>query len=251
MFQITVSPDCSQATAISITSDALSVRYPRVLQYHGGSVLVYLSNTRGGEHSKCARLHKRRLPLNLASQEDNDVLVDIVYQAETPETFPGLYTDCPASQFTLKVGNGEEKKTYLVLSSIWRCRQTILTVDLETGAVIDQGTGEMDSYTFLGSDNRTRLLAVRSSLITPPELVLGILEASEQPRIKWKVIKTWAYDFEVGKHCEYTPNFAPMSCRCSLFCCDSHWSYHTILHHCTPSRLEEHRSTCRQCVPTQ
>lgn len=212
-------------------------------------MLVYISNRRGHEHAGCSILHKRNLPLLDGHTELPDILVDTVREPDTPGGFPGLYPLATSTSRLLRSELNSTTSLYLAINVTWGCRKTIVTVNLRNGSVIDQCTGEMDSYVLLGSDGYQRLLATRSSMIVPPELVLGVLQPGAQPRIVWSTIKAWPYEFIDGKHCKgptASDYFAlVLADRVPSLECE-----HTIFNHRSAAWLEARRSDDSDCVPS-
>lgn len=195
----------SQATMIS--SSKRSARYPRIATQDNKSSLVYISNRRGYEHGSCASLHKRALPINKTGQDENDTLVNVVGVPSPVDSFPGLYPSAiPAvcGQGSSDASTSTSSKTpFILVESAWASRTTIVAVNLEDGSVHDQGSDDISSFKLLSSNSAARILAVRSSTITPPELLLGTLTASPEPRTKWTILKKAKYEF-THKHCEST-----------------------------------------------
>lgn len=205
IYQISISAsgETSKATAKRISSSERSARYARVIRSADCHSLVYVSNRRGYEHNSCATLHKRRLPLEPNQLETDDVLVKEVRAPNQPGEFPGLFPNNPPSQCLLAASSSKSVvgKTYLVLATTWASRTTIILVDLEDGSVHGIGSDEITSYKLMSTDNMSRVIAVRSSTVSPPELVLGTLSVLSEPRISWTTIKSWQYRFQGEKHC--------------------------------------------------
>lgn len=206
IYQITVSvsDQASKPNVKRISSLERSARVPRVIQLPHESSLVYISNRRGYEHASCSTLHKLILPIEPNQLEIDDILVEEVRAPNQPGAFPGLFPDDTPSQSLLVSSNfkkGDNGKSYLVIQTAWTSRATIVLVDLEDGAVHDVGSNEITSYKLLSTDKASKIIAVRSSTVSPPELVLGTVFWSPVPVVKWTVMKSWSHRFQEGKHC--------------------------------------------------
>lgn len=214
IYQINIKTDSEDqdAKVARISSPSISARYARVIRSAQGAQLVYVSNRRGFEHNSCASLHKRTLPVDPSQIETDDTLVEIVKAPSQRGSFPGLYPNDPPSQCTLTSPNSKDSqgKSFLVLATAWASRTTIILVGLEDGSVYDAGSDDITSYKLLATDNKSRVVAIRSSPVSPPELVLGSLSTSPTPTISWKVVKQWSYRFQHGKHC-MSPHFCVMA----------------------------------------
>lgn len=188
-----------------ISSLDRSARYARVIQSADGQKLVYVSNRRGFEHNSCAVLHKRTLPISPHQLAEDDILVDIVGAPSYRGGFPGLYPEEPPSQCILTTPDSSSRRarSFIVLATAWASRTTIILVDPESGSVHDVGSDDITSYKLLSTDNATRVIAIRTSTIYPPELVLGTMDTTSEPTLSWKVVKRWPYRFQQGKHCLY------------------------------------------------
>ncbi|KAJ7623679.1 Alpha/Beta hydrolase protein [Roridomyces roridus] len=156
---------------IPLTPEDRSVRSPRV----GHGFLAFISNKQAGPHGSCAQLHVRRLPLDL-SVSFEDVLVPTVVHVSDSE-FPGVYLDqLPAEPFLIK-----DNVPHLALSSEWRSRTVPLLVSLETKTVTNLAPcptaglvqpEALMSYTVFRANSVSCILATRSSLSRPSELVM-------------------------------------------------------------------------------
>lgn len=190
-----------------ISSSKRSARYPRIATQDNKCSLVYISNRRGYEHGSCASLHKRALPIKITGQDENDTLVNVVGAPSPVDSFPGLYPSAiPAvcGQGSSDASTSPSSKTpFILVESAWASRTTILAVNLEDGSVRDQGSDDISSFKLLSTNDEGQILAVRSSTIAPPELLLGDLTASPQPHTKWTILKKAKYEF-THRHCKST-----------------------------------------------
>ncbi|KAI0077008.1 alpha beta-hydrolase [Panus rudis PR-1116 ss-1] len=165
-----------------------SPRSPRVHLVNGKpSRLVWLANPVGGPHASCATLHVHDLTSDSSSWQSN-VLVDTVVDPE-PTAFPGIYTTSLPSDPFLQLGS----ETFVVLTSSWHSRTTILLVSLKDGSVKDlapDSTSDhyMYSWATLGADGKNQVIGVRSSPNSPQELLLG--KVFEDRTIEWKDLAT-------------------------------------------------------------
>ncbi|EKM52425.1 uncharacterized protein PHACADRAFT_211679 [Phanerochaete carnosa HHB-10118-sp] len=166
---------------LKLTSTGLACRSPRILRYGGQTKLVFASNSAGGPHDTCSKVDI----LDLDKLEPR-TLVETVHDPK-PDAFPGLYTaSFPACPFL----QSPSKESFLVVSSVWRSRTTVLLISLANGNVIDltPATEEQWSWTVLCTDGKSRVVCARSALTRPPELVLGEVDANAQA--SWKVLYT-------------------------------------------------------------
>ncbi|KAF9920130.1 hypothetical protein FBU30_010071 [Linnemannia zychae] len=104
-----------------LTPDLRSARSPRLSA--DGSTLVFLSNHVNGPHASCAMLAK----IDIASGKTSTV-VDIVRKPDTTSGFPGLYID----QLPRKTWVSDNK---IIVTSSLRSRKTVLSIDIQSGAV--------------------------------------------------------------------------------------------------------------------
>ena len=160
--------DVLKCNATRVTSNDSAVRSPRVHYGTDGRALhlVWLSNAVGGPHATCSTLFKRNL-----SSGETTVLVKAVWDPE-PSQFPGLYLNTlPASSFI-----NDASSSSVVLSSVWRSRSVILSIDLSDGTVTNLTPDNEDvpySWTVLSTDGNSQILATRNAPNRPPELLLG------------------------------------------------------------------------------
>ncbi|GAA5972853.1 hypothetical protein JCM11641_003973 [Rhodosporidiobolus odoratus] len=210
------------AKATPISAKDRSSRSPRVVS--GSSSLVYLSNPLGGPHASCGQLHIASLSLSLSTSssssltlvkvklKEDKILVSVVNvpDPKTPgpgspsDPFPGLYVDQLPQEPCLSGGQS------VVMTSIWRSRRVPLVVDLASGKVTSlapwpEKKDEVDaalpylyllneesdqdalaSVAVIGTDGESRVVALRSSPVSPPKVVVGKVEGG---KVEWKVVR--------------------------------------------------------------
>jgi acylaminoacyl-peptidase len=159
-----------------------TARSPRLLKENdGSSTLFWLTSGLGGGHAACSGLHS----LTLGTSEQKCVLED-VQDRTSPDQFPGLYPEgynLPSQPFLTLKGT-----KYITVSSSWGSRNPILLIDTASSAVHNT-TPEGDyHWSVLGTDGKNRILAVRSSLVKPPELLVGIV--GNERDVSWTAIDT-------------------------------------------------------------
>ncbi|KAF7344008.1 Peptidase-S9 domain-containing protein [Mycena venus] len=159
--------DDSLATALrcvstKLTPSNLSCRSPRI--YHDAAKnttkLFWLSCASGGPHA--------------------------VWEPRESDGFPGLYFDAnlPISPF-IQLG----ENAYLIFSSTWGSRGTVLSVSMADGTVRDltpDSDGKLYFWNMLATNGSTRFICARSSPTIPHELVLG--EFNPLGDVSWRVI---------------------------------------------------------------
>lgn len=113
---------------LKLTSTGLACRSPRILRHDGQTKLVFASNSVGGPHYTCSKVDVLDL-----DKSELRTLVEIVHDPK-PDAFPGLYTaSFPVYPF-LQLPT---KESFLIVSSIWRSRTTVLLIPLANGNVVD------------------------------------------------------------------------------------------------------------------
>lgn len=171
-------------TGKKLTLPGLACRSPRVFGQDGRSYILFASNAVGGPHHTCSRIELMDLD-NLKTR----ILLDTV-QDPSPTDFPGLYTSSlPAYPFLQpSASTSENLERFLIVSSQWRCRATVLLISLTTGNVseLTPDTGDHWSWTVLCTDGRSQVVCSRSALNKPPELVLGRVDSDA--RVTWRVL---------------------------------------------------------------
>ncbi|KAG0368078.1 Alpha/Beta hydrolase protein [Gamsiella multidivaricata] len=151
----------------TLTDELKSARSPRLNK--DGSTLVFLSNAVNGPHASCAKLCK----IDIASGKVSTV-VDFVHKADTKTGFPGLYIDQLPKQLWVS-------STKIITSSAWCSRRTLLSIDIESGA-IEELTPKVQhpgSTTALYADARW-VLTTYSTPVEPWVLLLGQIDASDK-----------------------------------------------------------------------
>ncbi|ORY01930.1 alpha/beta-hydrolase [Basidiobolus meristosporus CBS 931.73] len=155
-----------------LSDESSSVRSPRLSP--DGRTLVYLRNGAGGPHNMCTSLVK----YDLASQSTS-VLTEVVSEAK-PQEFPGLFVDQLPKYCWITLNNA----THLVCHTLWRSRKTIIGINFNTGEVVNlTPEEESGSWTVLYA-HETRLLATKSSPLSPSTLVLGKV-AQNESYVQW------------------------------------------------------------------
>ena len=155
--------------SVRIDIPGRNARLPRILfdQDHVPTTLFWLSNPVGGAHASTGSLHSR----DLGGTVGERLLVDAVHDPSTQE-FPGLYTDNLADRPFLRLGD----KTFMLVQSLWHSRPTLISIDVESGAVIDltpvlEGQA-LHSWNLLGTDGAHSVICSRSTPTSPPEIIL-------------------------------------------------------------------------------
>ncbi|KAG9308649.1 hypothetical protein JVU11DRAFT_11604 [Chiua virens] len=155
----TEAAETTTCKVVEIDFPGRASRSPRILfdKDRIPATLLWLSNPVGGAHASTVSLHIR----DLKGTAGDRVLVDVVYDP-TPQDFPGLYTDRSGAS-----------------------RPTLLSIDVENGAVIDLTPVPDDqalySWTLLATDGSRSVLCSRSTPTTGPETVLLTLAQDAWP----------------------------------------------------------------------
>ena len=125
--------------------------------------LLFLSAPLTGPHASCVEL--RALPIEGRETEERMVVATV--QEARDGSFPGIYADqLPASAVC---------GSSVVMSSTWGSRLAGVAIDIGSGAVTrlagddDDSTGSVNVLAAQGEF----VLAMRSNVTTPPELVVG------------------------------------------------------------------------------
>jgi acylaminoacyl-peptidase len=191
-----------------------SYRSPRLL----GNQLYWLaSDNEGVGHASCSTLYSSD-----ALVSTSKCLVDVVWDykptSENGLEFPGLFpatVGLPVYPF-LSLGShgGSGKREYIVLSSAWGSRATIVLIDLASGQAKDLtpigGPADISSsdtphyilnekppvfsWSLLCTDGAERIVCSRSAPGIPPEVVLGTLLPGGA--VRWAVIDKPSLDEE-------------------------------------------------------
>lgn len=156
--------------SVEIETPGRSSRSPRVLFDKDcvPTTLFWLSNPVGGAHASTVSLHVRDLEGSVGDR----LLVDAVYDPSAKE-FPGLYTEYNLAESPfLRFGD----TTYVLAQSLWRSRPTLISINVESGAVTDlthvQDGQALYSWSLLGTDGACSVICSRSTPTSPPETVL-------------------------------------------------------------------------------
>ncbi|KAF9206547.1 hypothetical protein BGZ49_002271 [Haplosporangium sp. Z 27] len=154
-----------------LTGDLKSARSPRLNPE--GTTLVFLSNPINGPHAGCAKLSK----LDTTSGAISTV-VDYVRKADSKTGFPGLYID----QLPKNVWASSTK---VITSSTWRFRRTLISIDINSGAVeeLTPPSKYPGSTTALFSNSKW-ILSTYSTPVEPWVLLLGQVDTDNKSDIK-------------------------------------------------------------------
>lgn len=169
-----------------LTPPELSARSPRVTDAASGEPYstVWLANPIGGPHSSCTSLHFLR-----SDENQSKILVDYVFDPiSQPGGFPGLYVEQLPSRPFLSLNPGIKGASHLVTHSFWGSRQTVLAISLLSCTNVQDLTPDPNhTWTVMGTDGKEGLLAVRSAINKPNELVEARFQTLK-PVQDWKII---------------------------------------------------------------
>ncbi|KAF8837150.1 alpha/beta-hydrolase [Paxillus ammoniavirescens] len=159
-------------TAVKIEAPGRSFRSPRVFFDLDGKAkqLFWLSHPVRDPSS--SSLHVR----DLVGGAGDRVLTDSVSDPEEDQ-FPGLYTN-----FNLLANPFIHNMTpSVVLQTYWRSSATIISVHVETGDINHErmwfGGSPSEGWTVLATDGVSQMVCSKSSLTSPPKLVLLTLNS--------------------------------------------------------------------------
>ncbi|KAH7665719.1 acylaminoacyl-peptidase protein [Dioscorea alata] len=163
-------------SAFHLTRGISSAMFPRFSP--DGKVLVFLSSKSAvdsGAHSATDSLHKIDWPAD-GKPNTSPTIYDVVPVVACPEDncFPGIYVaNIPDSPW---LSDG----CTMVLSSVWRCTQVILAVNVKS-CTLSRITPSDSTYSwnFLALDG-DNILALSSSPIDPPQVKYGFHIPQEQ-----------------------------------------------------------------------
>ncbi|KAK7018272.1 peptidase-S9 domain-containing protein [Favolaschia claudopus] len=168
-------------SARKLTPSNLSCRSPRIYfdAEQNAAKLFWLSCVSGGPHAGTLSLHVLN---NLTSREAKSrVLVDTVWEPRESDGFPGLYpsnaNNLPVAPF-VKLGDS----VFLVFSSTWGVRNTVLLISTVDGSIKDltpNSEGALYSWNMLATDGTKRFVCSRSALDIPHEVVLCEFDSPE------------------------------------------------------------------------
>ncbi|KAL1715585.1 hypothetical protein EV715DRAFT_207107 [Schizophyllum commune] len=177
-------------SASRLTPANLACRSPRIDE--ASRQLYYIACAVGGPHASTTSVWKLPVPSSTADKVTPTVVLDVVHDPyansslddlDTP--FPGLYPDItlPRSPF-VTIGN----KLYIVSTTAWRSRNTIVLISADDGTVKDLCAEEsVASWAVLATDGDKKILGVRSALSVPYELAVGTLD--DTGKVAWNVIE--------------------------------------------------------------
>ncbi|KAF8591662.1 alpha/beta-hydrolase [Ramaria rubella] len=167
-----------------LTPPEISARSARVTDAAPGEpyTIVWLSNSIGGPHASATTLNSLR-----SDEEKSRILVGSISEPSSPGAFPGLYVGDLHSRPFLSLDSDSEVVSHLFTTSILGSRQTILAIALSSGEVCELTPGGDSTWSFFGTDGRNSLLALRSMVNSPHELLETRMEGFS-PVPEWKVI---------------------------------------------------------------
>lgn len=196
-----------------LSSPSISARSPRVIfpsaSRSSTPEIIYLANALGGVHNSCGSLHSLT-PLMKNVGYKHRILIDVVHQAEAKndDAFHGLFVDGLLPSSILHFGG----LSYVALSTFNRSRKVLLLVNLDDGSItsltpwrirsddlvfpylleeqLEEGDDGLKSFALLATNGSNRIVAVRSSMMEVPVLVLGSLLVSDGViGIEWSTLK--------------------------------------------------------------
>ncbi|GAW06731.1 alpha beta-hydrolase [Lentinula edodes] len=162
--------DSWKCNVIKLTASHLSCRSPRVVKSNGKDTLLWISQPTGGAHGATSALHSLEITSDIDPSK-TQTIVDTVWEPAKDE-FPGLYLSDSGLPRTTHVNWGAGD--YIVTSTNWGSRFTIVLISLLDGAVKDLTPPDeklLSWSTVLGAKG-DQFVCVRSSLTSPFELVL-------------------------------------------------------------------------------
>lgn len=112
------------------------------------------------------------------------VLVDTIWKPRESDGFPGLYEPVLPSKTFVALSSG----SFVVTTSHWRSRTTLLLISVNEGAVKELTPMDADlfSWTILSTDNKSRIVCARSSPSVPHEVLLG--EIDDNLNVSWQLL---------------------------------------------------------------
>eukprot|EP00842_Homolaphlyctis_polyrhiza_P006607 jgi/Hompol1/6948/HPOL_005129-RA len=160
----TVSTDGSNL--VTVTKEGWNGRTP--ILSPDASILFYLSNKIGGPHNSCAELDR----YNLETGTTETIVPIVKSSTNGANDFPGLFSDRLIKNCIVSTRD----ESVVLMQTSWRCQETIVAVNVKTG-VIHPITpllpGSRFSWWLLGISDEGWIVAHRSMLNQPSELVLG------------------------------------------------------------------------------
>ncbi|KAF8064410.1 Alpha/Beta hydrolase protein [Lyophyllum atratum] len=175
-----------QSTARKLTPSNLACRSPRIFTQDNKATLVWLSHPTGGPHAATSLVYS----LDITSTPDlktlSSPLVDVVFKPEKG-AFPGLYPDFNFNSSPI-LRLSTSTAPYLITSSIWGSRSTVVLISTADGAVKDltPEDGKLHSWRVLNTDGKSRVLCTRSTPTMPHEILLG--QFNEEGEVSWRIL---------------------------------------------------------------
>ncbi|CAM0872110.1 unnamed protein product [Alopecurus aequalis] len=170
------------ATAlVKLTAEVSSAFFPRFSP--DGKYLIFISAKSAvdsGAHNATNSMHKIDWPAD-GKLEGSFSVDDVVPIIMSPQVggFPGIY--CSGLLRFPWLSDGQT----IVLSSFWGSKEAILSVNIVTGKVSRISPQESDySWNLLALDNNN-ILAVSSSLVTPPQMHYGFEASQTEKPYQW------------------------------------------------------------------
>lgn len=180
-------PQLQPLTHLSkLTLPHRSSRSPRICRKESGhSIVIWVSNQAGGAHASSTSIHT----LDMETGEEKTIL-GTTWEPSPTDSFPGYYGDfsLPSQPF-LRLASS----LFIVFHSTCGSRTTVLLVNVADGHVKDltpDADGLLYSWTVLVTDGINQVVCVRSSLSSPPEVLLG--KVDDNQGIAWQVINKTA-----------------------------------------------------------
>ncbi|KAF9035752.1 alpha/beta-hydrolase [Hymenopellis radicata] len=171
-------------TVEQLTSSSISCRSPRVSP--NGSA-VFISNALGGAHAGSTGLH-------LLGQ--SEPIVKTVWDPKDSNEFPGLFLGASLPTYPF-VENG----SWIVTHTTWGSRSRIVAISTTNSTISDiTPTGKDYSYTILATD-KSHIAAVRSSLVSVPELILGTMTEMSKAamEVEWRTLEAQEVSTDVSE----------------------------------------------------
>ncbi|GJJ12040.1 hypothetical protein Clacol_006281 [Clathrus columnatus] len=166
-------------SAARLTPPHVAARSPRVSTVpYDPYTVVWLSNPVGGAHTSSVSLWVLR-----STDKMPKLLIDSVYEPKDSKDFPGLYVEQLPSNPFVSLDNSKIP-SHIITHSVWGSLQKVLRFDLRSGEITTIVDDPHYSWTITNTDGRQAVLAVKSSMTSPPELMLGQLSSSSS----WQTI---------------------------------------------------------------
>ncbi|KAI0028785.1 Alpha/Beta hydrolase protein [Vararia minispora EC-137] len=178
----------SSKSSVSVSSGTIlsdptrAGRSARVYKDAKGCVnVVWLDHQRGGAHASCSCL------ISASLGGEARTLVPYVYEPGMNE-FPGLFVSWALlPRPFLRIND----KTYVICTTVAGVRSTVVMADTQQlhqkPREVTPEDGNLWSYAVLATDGWNRILCSRSSLLHPPQLILGHVDP-ESESVSWRVL---------------------------------------------------------------